>query len=244
MSQELEVMEPQEQKLPKQRITNPLDVNPAHFKKALERRKKNRDALIGWVRDSLVQGVDYMRIWSKKRQEWSKPFLTKAGSEKVLAMLGLQPVFPGVEEYHSKVLRGENLVLIVVVCHLLDGTGNVVGIGAGGRSVEADYGDINKAMKMALKSAQIDATLRCAGLSEIFSQDPESATDDDLELPVTTDQLQELLNSCKDQDIKPEKVADFYGVKDLADLPRDSFIRAKRAILKAGQKKREGEDNA
>jgi hypothetical protein len=34
-------------------------------------------------------------------------------------------------------------------------------------------GDANKAIKMAQKSAQIDAVLRCAGLSEVFTQDLE-----------------------------------------------------------------------
>jgi hypothetical protein len=36
-----------------------------------------------------------------------------------------------------------------------------------------DDGDINKALKMAIKSAHIDATLRMAGLSEVFTQDIE-----------------------------------------------------------------------
>lgn len=45
--------------------------------------------------------------------------------------------------------------------------------GVGARSLEQDYGDLNKALKMAEKSAHIDATLRMAGLSEVFTQDLE-----------------------------------------------------------------------
>src|SRR5690606_16916369 len=45
--------------------------------------------------------------------------------------------------------------------------------GIGARSVQQDSGDLNKALKMAGKSAHIDATLRMAGLSEVFTQDLE-----------------------------------------------------------------------
>ena len=45
--------------------------------------------------------------------------------------------------------------------------------GVGARSLKQDYGDINKSLKMAEKSAHIDATLRMAGLSEVFTQDIE-----------------------------------------------------------------------
>ena len=45
--------------------------------------------------------------------------------------------------------------------------------GTGARRVDQDRGDINKSLKMAEKSAHIDATLRVAGLSELFTQDIE-----------------------------------------------------------------------
>src|SRR4030095_3163710 len=50
-----------------------------------------------------------------------------------------------------------------------------------------DFGDVNKTLKMAQKSAQTDAVLRFAGLSEIFTQDledmPASARDNDEPAP-------------------------------------------------------------
>ena len=49
----------------------------------------------------------------------------------------------------------------------------LVADGVGARSLKQDYGDINKSLKMAEKSAHIDATLRMAGLSEVFTQDIE-----------------------------------------------------------------------
>ena len=45
--------------------------------------------------------------------------------------------------------------------------------GTGARRIAQDNGDINKSLKMAEKSAHIDATLRVAGLSELFTQDLE-----------------------------------------------------------------------
>ena len=49
----------------------------------------------------------------------------------------------------------------------------MVADGVGARIIAQDNGDINKALKMAEKSAHIDATLRMAGLSEVFTQDIE-----------------------------------------------------------------------
>jgi hypothetical protein len=54
---------------------------------------------------------------------------------------------------------------------MVDSSGKIVADGIGARSLEQDYGDINKALKMCSKSAHIDATLRMAGLSEVFTQD-------------------------------------------------------------------------
>jgi hypothetical protein len=45
--------------------------------------------------------------------------------------------------------------------------------GTGARRIAQDSGDINKSFKMAEKSSHIDATLRVAGLSELFTQDIE-----------------------------------------------------------------------
>ena len=53
---------------------------------------------------------------------------------------------------------------------LLTRTGEVVSEGRGAREVLKEK-DINKAIKMAQKSAQIDAVLRTGALSEAFTQD-------------------------------------------------------------------------
>jgi hypothetical protein len=145
---------------------------PAEFRSALTRRSENRKALIEWVRNSLVDGVDFGAV-PLRRGGFSKPSLRKPGAEKICGMLGVTATFPTLKDYEAAALNGRDLSQIILRCHLLNGDGTVVADGVGARSVEQDHGDINKALKMAIKSAMIDATLRMAGLSEIFTQDLE-----------------------------------------------------------------------
>ena len=56
---------------------------------------------------------------------------------------------------------------------IVDASNRIIADGVGARLLSQDNGDINKSLKMAEKSAHIDATLRMAGLSEVFTQDIE-----------------------------------------------------------------------
>lgn len=151
--------------------TNPLDIPAADFSAALERRGANRKALMAWVREALKAGTDYGTIQIGGRA--SKESLWKPGAEKICGMLGLRAIFPTLPDYEKAAIAGQEINHIILRCHLLDSGGNIVADGVGARSVEKERGDLNKALKMAEKSALIDATLRCAGLSEIFTQDIE-----------------------------------------------------------------------
>ena len=172
------------------RVTTPFDGNVVEFKGALVRRGENRKALIEWIREALVDGVDYGKIHTQKKSEcrhkgppdctpelepyhWSKPTLRKPGAEKICGMLGVTATFPTIKDYEQAALNGIPISSIILRCHLLSASGDVIADGIGARSAEQDYGDLNKALKMACKSAHIDATLRMAGLSEIFTQDLE-----------------------------------------------------------------------
>lgn len=88
-------------------------------------------------------------------------------------MLGMTVHYPSLPDYEQAVLGGVTLATVMLRCELRDALGRVVAEGVGARSVGQDYGDINKTLKMAEKSAHIDATLRLAGLSEIYTQDIE-----------------------------------------------------------------------
>lgn len=166
-------------------VASPFDVDTESFTGALARRKQNRNALMEWVREAMVEGTDYGRIHVVSRNKcsagkhctnashFSKPSLFKPGAEKIAGMLGLTPTFPNMGEYERMALDGKRIETIILRCEILDARGNVVGVGMGARLVSADDGDLNKSLKMCQKSAQIDATLRTGGLSEVFTQDIE-----------------------------------------------------------------------
>lgn len=169
---------------------SPLDLPAEQFSAGLQRRKQNRELLMEWLRSALVEGVDYGRIHvvSKDRcsfakqgrvkdcgdpNHWSKPSLFKPGAEKITGMLGMTTHFPSLRQYEEAVLNKSEISTIVMRCELRDAQGRVVAEGVGARNLSQDYGDINKSLKMVEKSAHIDATLRLAGLSEVFTQDIE-----------------------------------------------------------------------
>ncbi len=164
---------------------NPLDLPAETFQAGLDRRKQNRAALMAWVRDALVDGSDFGKIHVVGRNKcqagrncrnpnhFSKPSLFKPGAEKICGMLGLTVRYPTLPDYEKAALTGAKLSQIIIRCEIMDGSGQVVADGVGARIIAQDNGDINKALKMAEKSAHIDATLRLAGLSEVFTQDIE-----------------------------------------------------------------------
>ncbi len=150
---------------------SPLDLPAETFRAGLGRRKANREALMEWIRSALVEGVDYGRI--PTRHGLSKPSLWKPGAEKICGMLGVTVHFPTLHDYEQAALRGAKIENVIIRCELRDSNGRVVADGVGARRVSQDGGDLNKTLKMAEKSAHIDATLRMAGLSEVFTQDLE-----------------------------------------------------------------------
>lgn len=192
--------------------SNPLDIPVADFSAALKRRGDNRKALISWVREALKSGVDYGTIQIGGRA--SKESLWKPGAEKICGMLGLRAVFPTLSEYEKAAISGQTIENIILRCHLLDASGNVVADGVGARTVSKERGDINKALKMAEKSALIDATLRCAGLSEIFTQDIE---DMQLEAPA------QLWSGKKDREETSARILEAFREGKIAKL--DELIK-------------------
>lgn len=167
---------------------SPLDLPAEAFRAGLDRRKENRAALMEWVRAALVEGVDYGRIHIVSKDKckhgrnctnpnhFSKPSLFKPGAEKICGMLGVTVHYPTLHDYEQAALHGVALAHVIMRCEIRDAGGRVVADGVGARSLKQDYGDLNKALKMAEKSAHIDATLRMAGLSEVFTQDVEDMT--------------------------------------------------------------------
>jgi hypothetical protein len=226
--------------VPATRAANPLDLSPAEFRQALARRSENRKALIEWIRSSLVDGVDFGAV-PLRRGGFSKPSLRKPGAEKICGMLGVTATFPTLKDYEATALEGREVFQVILRCHLMSPDGQVIADGVGARSLEQDHGDINKALKMAIKSAHIDATLRMAGLSEIFTQDledmPQGTLEADAPAPVApqretrtympaqterlaTDRQVKLLRVKLDQaGIAESEFLEKFGIEDLACLP-------------------------
>ena len=151
--------------------SSPLDLPATVFQDGLDRRSTNRKALMAWIKSALVEGVDFGSIKTKRGP--TKPSLFKPGAEKICGMLGVTAKFPSLYEYERVALSAIELQHIILRCELVDAHNRIVADGVGARSLKQDFGDLNKALKMASKSAHIDATLRMAGLSEVFTQDLE-----------------------------------------------------------------------
>jgi hypothetical protein len=173
----------------------PLDWPVERFTQALDRREVNRKALLKWIQSNLQASIDYGQIHFVGKDKcrlvadgrvhecldprhWSKPSLWKPGAEKICGMLGLIPRFPNLAEYEKAALGTVDVKVIILKCELHTGNGFVAAEGTGARRVDQDRGDINKSLKMAVKSAHIDATLRVAGISELFTQDIEDMIGD------------------------------------------------------------------
>jgi hypothetical protein len=170
-------------------VRSAFDLAPQQFKAGLDRRKKNRDALMTWIRESLVEGTDWGRIhvvkrdvcdagkWCSNAYHFSKPSLWKAGAEKIAGMMGLRPTWPNLDEEIDRIREGAKI--IILKAQLLDLGGSTVSEGIGARGLDQDNNDVNKSLKMAKKSSLIDAVLNAGGLSEVFTQDVEDMKPED-----------------------------------------------------------------
>jgi hypothetical protein len=127
-----------------------------------------RALLTAYIRQHMTEGIDYYTLLVGGKP--TKPSLSKAGSEKFLSLFNLQARFRKDDETWD--MLGRPAGVICYVCALYTKQGDCVGEGRGAREVTKDQ-DINKAIKMAQKSAQIDAILRTGSLSDSFTQDLE-----------------------------------------------------------------------
>lgn len=165
--------------------------NPEALAAQLESFGKARELFVDWLFNRLVAGIDYMLIHRKVGPRTNKAAcpnagdakgsvcptcggkatLCKPGSEKICGLLMLRPRFK--RDVEAWEMLGGEAGLVTLVCELVTPAGVVVAEGRGARHRDQDFGDVNKCLKMAQKSAQTDAVLRCAGLSELFTQDLE-----------------------------------------------------------------------
>jgi hypothetical protein len=161
----------------------PLDLPTETFQNALERREKNHQTLIQWIRKNLTPQVDYGRTHIFENCKYARagaPYLCsdfshfsmltlwKSGAEKIIRLLGLSAHFPNLFQFELASVHRQEIQTIVLKCELRTQNGTVVGEGTGSRHIKQDGWNLNISIKMACKSAMVDAVIRTAGLTGIF----------------------------------------------------------------------------
>lgn len=154
-------------------------VTPAQLKKQTKRDQDVREVIAEYIKNNMELGKDYGAISGTSKSGASfegKPTLLKPGAEKFCGLFKIRPTFK--KDSDTVEMMGSKPGIIAYICELVNGRGQVVGEGRGAYKVnpetDGDY-DINKAVKIAEKRAQIDAVLRTGALSDFFTQDMEDA---------------------------------------------------------------------
>jgi hypothetical protein len=142
--------------------------DPTTLEQKIRTWNHRRTVLTAYINEHMKEGIDYYTLTIDGKV--SKPSLSKAGSEKILSLLNVHAKFR--QDDPTWAMVGRPAGVICYVCELYTKRGEFVGEGRGAREVRQDQ-DINKAIKMAQKSAQIDAVLRTGALSDSFTQDLE-----------------------------------------------------------------------
>ncbi len=132
-----------------------------------------RQEFITKVNKIMVKGSDYHEIQNKKS-------LAKGGAEKIASIFGWTAEFTKDTDVTESF--GDVKGIIAFVCNLAKGD-KIVGQGRGAAILSKNAGDPNKTIKMAQKSAFIDAVLRASGLSDFFTQDLEDMNVNDIGKP-------------------------------------------------------------
>lgn len=124
-----------------------------------------RSDFIKKVNKIMVTGKDYHVIQGRKS-------LAKGGAEKIASIFGWTANFQ--RDNDSRAMLGDQEGLVCFTCNLYKDKfdmQNYVGQGRGAATLTRNNNDPNKTLKMAQKSAFIDAVLRTSGLSDFFTQD-------------------------------------------------------------------------
>lgn len=135
-----------------------------------------REVFLAKVSSKMKEGKDFHILKFNGRESKS---LAKGGAEKIASIWKWTAKFRKDEDTWE--MLGKLNGVICYVCELFDQTGTIIGQGRGARDIKKDGGDVNKAIKMAQKSAHVDAVIRTSGLSDIFTQDLEDMSASDYE---------------------------------------------------------------
>ncbi len=145
--------------------------NPQAVKALLKNQEDVRALVLDYIGRNLVDGTDFGPGYPGS----DKKSLLKPGSEKINNLLNIRLTFEEDEQtYKMVVAAGKH-----AICYLCKGYRGEKMVGEGRGAVEIGpqanekkWG-INQCIKMAEKRAQVDFTLRFAGISDLFTQDGE-----------------------------------------------------------------------
>jgi hypothetical protein len=168
---------------PIQITLNIFDMPESNFEQLLQRRAKNRITFLSIVKSALTEGVDYCNLPMKGKK--ALPTLLKGGGEVVCQILGLTPRIQIAESTDSS---------LTMCCELLDENQQIMSVGFGARnySLDASTGGRNKTIKMAVKSAYLDAVIRAGALSSLFTLDLDDLSDNKTVECISASQIQQL----------------------------------------------------
>ena len=120
-----------------------------------------RKEFIEKVNAIMVEGKDYHVIQGRKS-------MAKGGAEKIASIFGWTASFA--KDQDAMEAFKDVAGIICFICNLTK-HGQEVGQGRGAAVLAKNNGDPNKTLKMAQKSAFIDAVIRASGLSDFYTQD-------------------------------------------------------------------------
>ena len=160
--------------------TNELSVREKikDLKQIIEFETEKRKIMRKYVRDNLKEDVDFGTIKGQSRsgaQFESKKVLFKPGAEKICSLFNLKPVFE--KDNDTWTMFGNKVGTLCLICKLFNQSGEIVGEGRGVATINETGMNENKLVKIAEKRAQLDAVIRFAALSDVFTQDADQIKD-------------------------------------------------------------------
>lgn len=199
-----------------------------------------RKSIIDFVREELKDGVDYGLMYDRA----DKPSLLKPGAEKICMLLQIEPVF--IADLDTWTMMGGKEGHVNMICYLFTqkrkmralqmikemGKENentifkmlAISEGRGAGSIgERSNMDGNSLVKIVEKRSLVDAVLRVAGLSEMYTQDGE----DNKKGQQKTEPLKSGYGSqIKQPAIQRDKEKIIKGIKDM--IEKDIFPSKER----------------
>jgi len=165
---------------------------------ALSEYAARRVAFRDWLLSNMIEGIHYgyppgcepklddsgnVGVWDSRKSQYkwypktqwtAKKCLYKAGADFICDLMGIRDEYHADMEAHAQI--GSPTDTFVFSCKLISrSNGELIGEGRGVRKIGQKGGDANNAIKMAKKSAKVDAVLSAYGLADLFTQDLEDA---------------------------------------------------------------------